>query len=105
MPVDEIGEIAFRAAGFVAREAAGLVVDIAVDYIFSRHTPRLFHAIGRRTIAIATLGRKRIPSSLRVIPKGMVPRPRRSDWLALWVGVATSIGLVAAAIYTAVCFV
>jgi hypothetical protein len=35
----------------------------------------------------------------------MVPRPRRSDWLALWVGVATSIALVAAAIYTAVCFV
>ena len=57
------------------------------------------------TIAIATLGRKRIPSSLRVVPKGMVPRPRRSDWLALWVGVATSIALVAAVIYTAICFV
>ncbi|WP_242127632.1 hypothetical protein [Sphingobium sp. Sx8-8] len=103
--VVEVGEVVVHVAGAVLRQAGGLVADLALDYIFSRHTPRLFHGIGRRTIAIATLGRKRIPSSLRVVPRGMKPRPRRNDWLALWVGVGTSIILLAALGYTVACFV
>lgn len=103
--VEEIGEVVIHAAGTVLRHAGGMVADLAFDYIFSRHTPRLFHGIGRRTIAIATLGRKRIPTSLRVVPRGMKPRPRRSDWLALWVGVGTSMVLLAAFAYTVACFV
>lgn len=103
--VVEVGEIVADVAGAVLRQAGGMVVEVAFDTIFSRHTPRLFHGIGRRTIAIATLGRKRIPSSLRIVPKGMKPRPRRNDWLALWVGVGTSIVLLAAFGYTIACFV
>jgi hypothetical protein len=43
--------------------------------------------MGRRVIAAATLGTKRIPSSLRAVSKGHRPRPRRADWLALWTGI------------------
>lgn len=85
---DAIGEAAAEAAGAVVRHAGGFVVDLAFGYVFSGYTARFFHGLGRRSIAIATWGRIRIPSSLRTAPPGMHPRPRRSDWLALWVGVA-----------------
>lgn len=90
MPVDEIvGE----AAGFLFRQAGGLAIDLTVDHIFSRHTARFFHGVGRRVIAVATLGGKRIPSSLRTVPKGVHAKPRASDWLALWVGIVFWIAL------------
>lgn len=85
--VDELGEVVVDVAGAVFRHAGGLVVDLTVDHIFSRHTARFFHGVGRRVIAILTLGRIRIPSSLRAVPRGVSARPRRSDWLALWVGI------------------
>ncbi|WP_420144450.1 hypothetical protein [Sphingobium sp.] len=81
MPVDEIGEVVIDATGVVLRHAGGLVVDLTVDHIFSRHTARFFHGIGRRMIAIATLGGKRIPSSLRTVPRGSHARPPgRTGW-------------------------
>lgn len=91
--VDEIGEVVVDAAGVVLRHAGGLVVDLTVDHVFSRHTARFFHGVGRRVIAVATMGGKRIPSSLRTVPKGVHARPRRSDWLALWVGILFWIAL------------
>lgn len=90
---DAIGETAAEAAGAVARHAGGFVVDLAYAYVFSGHTARFFHGLGRRSIAIATWGRIRIPSSLRTVPPGVHPRPRRSDWLALWIGVAIWLSL------------
>jgi type VI protein secretion system component VasF len=82
-----VDEIVGEAAGFLFRQVGGLAVELTVDHIFSRHTARFFHGIGRRLIAMLTLGRARIPTSLRTVPKGMSARPRRSDWLALWVGI------------------
>ncbi|EQB31252.1 hypothetical protein [Sphingobium ummariense] len=90
MPIDDaVGE----AVGFIVRQAGGLVVDLTVEHVFSRHTARFFHGVGRRVIAAATLGRKRIPSSLRTIPVGTHPRPRPADWWALWVGIGSWIAL------------
>ncbi|MDO7835887.1 hypothetical protein Q4610_12610 [Sphingobium sp. HBC34] len=91
--VDDIGEVVVDAAGLVLRHAGGLVVDLTVDHVFSRHTARFFHGVGRRLVAVATLGGKRIPSSLRTVPRGVSARPCRSDWLALWVGVVGWIAL------------
>jgi hypothetical protein len=94
MPIDDaIGEVVGEAVGFVVRQAGGLVVDLTVSHIFSRHTARFFHGVGRRAIAVATLGGVRIPSSLRMVPAGMKARPRRADWLALWVGLLFWIAL------------
>lgn len=80
-------DVAGEAAELVIRHAGGMIVEVTVNHIFSRHTARFFHGVGRRVIAVATIGKKRIPSSLRAAPKGIHPRPRRSDWLALWTGV------------------
>lgn len=91
--VDELGEVVVDVAGALLRHAGGLAVELTVDHIFSRHTARFFHGVGRRVIAVATVGRTRIPSSLRTVPKGVSARPRRSDWLALWVGIALWIAL------------
>ncbi|BBF68525.1 MULTISPECIES: hypothetical protein [Sphingomonadaceae] len=91
--VDEIGEVVVDVAGAVLRHAGGFVVDLTVDHVFSRHTARFFHGVGRRLIAVVTVGRCRIPSSLRTVPKGVSARPRRSDWLALWVGILSWIAL------------
>lgn len=82
-----VDEIVGEAAGFLFRQVGGLAVELTVDHIFSRHTARFFHGVGRRLIAMLTLGRMRIPTSLRTVPKGVSARPRRSDWLALWVGI------------------
>ena len=90
---DAIGEAAAAAAGAVVRDAGGFVVDLAFEYVFSGYTARFFHGLGRRSIAVATWGRIRIPSSLRTVPDGVRPRPRRSDWLALWIGVAVWVSL------------
>jgi len=90
---DAVGEAAAEAAGAVVRHAGGFIADLAIDYVFSGYTARFFHGLGRRSLAVATLGRIRIPSSLRTVPHGVHPRPRRSDWLALWTGVAIWCGL------------
>lgn len=90
---DAVGEAAADAAGAVVRHAGGFIADLAFEYVFSGYTARFFHGLGRRTIVIATWGRIRIPSSLRTVPQGMHPRPRRSDWLALWIGVAVWVSL------------
>jgi hypothetical protein len=91
-PGEAVGEI----VAFVGRVA----VELTAEFIFSRHGARYFHGIGRRVIAVLTLGRKRIPSSLRQVPSGTKPKPRASDWLALFVGIVTFIvaagGVVAA---------
>ncbi|BBD99293.1 hypothetical protein SAMIE_1027940 [Sphingobium amiense] len=90
MPLDEI---AAEAADFVVRQVGGLVVEVAFDHIFSRHTARFFHGVGRRTIRIGTLGQWHIPSSLRAVPKGEAARPEPSDWVALVIGVLIWIAL------------
>ena len=90
---DALGEVVAEASGAVMQTAGGFIADIALGYVFSGYTARFFHGVGRRSIAIATLGRIRIPSSLRTAPRGVRPRPRRSDWLALWIGVAIWFGL------------
>jgi hypothetical protein len=94
MPIDEVIEgIAFTGrligGALDALSAAGMVV----EHVFSGHTARFFHGVGRRVIAVATLGAKRIPSSLRAVPKCTRPRPRRADWLALWTGILFWIAL------------
>lgn len=87
MPVDEIiGTVVAEAAGQFVGAVVETAVDVATSSVFRGWLARYFHGIGRRLIAIATLGRKRIPSSLRIVPKGTTPKPRASDWLALWVG-------------------
>ena len=88
-----IDDIPAEAAGFVVRQVGGLAIDLTVEQIFSRHSARFFHGIGRRAVAVSTLGAKRIPSSLRIVPKGSRAKPRRSDWLALWIGVLVWIAL------------
>ncbi|BBD01206.1 MULTISPECIES: hypothetical protein [Sphingobium] len=88
MPIDEVIEaIAFTGRLVVGAVDALQAVGMVAEHIFSGHTARFFHGVGRRVIAVATFGTKRIPSSLRVVPKGSHPKPRRSDWLALWVGI------------------
>lgn len=94
---DALGEVVAEAAGAVVQVAGGFIADLAVAYVFSHvfsgNTARFFHSLGRRVIAIATGGRIRIPSSLRTVPRGVRARPRRSDWLALWTGVAIWLSL------------
>lgn len=90
---DAVGEIVADAAGAVMQTAGSFVVDLALSYVFSGYTARFFHGLGRRAIAVVTLGRIRISSSLRTAPRGVRPRPRRSDWLALWIGVAIWVSL------------
>ena len=81
VPEEAIGE----AVAFAGRVA----IELTAEFIFSKHGARYFHGIGRRVIAVATIGKKRIPSSLRRVPKGTHPKPRRSDWAALYVGITT----------------
>jgi hypothetical protein len=83
-PDEAVGE----AIVFVGRVA----VELTAEFIFSKHGARYFHGIGRRVIAVLTLGRKRIPSSLRQVPQGMKPKPRKGDWLALFVGIGSFVG-------------
>ena len=93
---DAIGEAVGEVVGAVVQHAGGFVVDVVVAGIFSGGTARFFHGVGRRAIGAVTLGRVRIPSSLRMVPRGVRVRPRRSDWLALWIGIALWVGLFAA---------
>jgi hypothetical protein len=83
--VDDAAEFAAR----LALNVAGSALELVYDFIFSKYGARYFHGIGRHVIAIVTLGRKRIPSSLRQCPKGSRPKPTSSDWIALYVGIAT----------------
>jgi hypothetical protein len=80
MPVDEIAEV-------MLEYAARPLVEYGSQFLFSGTGGRYFHGIGRRFIAVVTFGRKRIPSSLRIVPKGTKPKPRRSDWIALFGGI------------------
>ncbi|MET0372096.1 MAG: hypothetical protein ABW039_12065 [Sphingobium sp.] len=83
MPIDDaVGEV----VGAVARHAGGFAIDLVVDHVFSRHSARFFHGVGRRAIALVMVGRVHIPSSLRMVPPGTRPRPLASDWTALIVG-------------------
>lgn len=92
MPVDDlVGEV----VGSVAGEVAGWAVDLVTEQLFSRYTARFFHGVGRRVIAVATFGRKRIPSSLRIVPAGTRPQPDWQDRAALWVGIVSWIILAA----------
>jgi hypothetical protein len=79
MPLDELAELGaelvFRAVGTVP------------ELIFNRHVARYFHGIGRRVIAILTLGQIRISSSLRVATEGTKPEPTIADWISLIVGI------------------
>lgn len=86
--IDDVGEAVGEVAGAIFQHAGGFVVDVVVEGIFAGGTARFFHGVGRRAIAATTLGKVRIPSSLRVVPRGAKAGPRRSDWVALWVGVA-----------------
>ncbi len=92
MPIDEIiGEAVGEAVKHTARFIGNVATDVAAQsvskLIYSGRVARYFHGIGRLVIAFATLGRVRIPTSLRVVPKGVTPKPRRSDWVALLVGI------------------
>ena len=94
--IDDVGEAVGEVAGAVLHQAGGFVVDVVVEGIFAGGTARFFHGVGRRAIAVATLGKVRIPSSLRVVPRSSRAGPRRSDWIALWVGIAIWLMLFAA---------
>ncbi len=86
-------------AGRLAINVAGSAIELAYEFIFSKYGARYFHGIGRHVIAVVTLGQKRIPSSLRQFPKGSVPKPKSSDWLALYVGIATFVAAAGAVIF------
>jgi hypothetical protein len=92
MPLDELAEIGAEAAFRLVAEVPQL--------IFNRHVARYFHGVGRRAIAVVTIGRIKIPSSLRIVPRGQKPKPRPPDWWALIVGIliwfAAAAGVVAA---------
>lgn len=94
--IDEVAEAVGEVAGAVLQQAGGVVVDVVIEGIFAGGTARFFHGVGRRAIALTTLGKVRIPSSLRVVPRSSRAAPRRSDWIALWVGIAIWITLFAA---------
>ncbi len=79
-----LGEVAL----FIGRNAVGLVSEL----VFSKYGARYFHGIGRRVVAISTLGQVRIPSSLRQVAKGSIPKPDMKDWIALLVGIAVWLG-------------
>jgi hypothetical protein len=81
MPAEELVELGAKIALRAVSEFPQL--------IFNRHVARYFHGIGRRLIALLTLGKVRIPSSLRIVPDGQAPKPRRNDWIALGVGIGT----------------
>lgn len=96
MPIDEIAE---AVGGAIIRQVGGFVVELTVEHVFSRHTARFFHGVGRRGLAVITLGLWRIPSSLRVVSLGSSPRPTFGDWFALifgvllWTAIAIGAGL------------
>jgi hypothetical protein len=79
MPLDELTEIGVEVAFRVVAEVPQL--------IFNKHVARYFHGVGRRAITVATFGKIKISSSLRIAPKGQKPKPRRQDWWALGVGI------------------
>jgi hypothetical protein len=92
MPIEEIiGEAVGEAVKHTARFVGDIATDVATQsvskLIYSGRVARYFHGIGRLVIAFATFGRVRIPTSLRVVPKGVTPKPRRSDWVALLMGI------------------
>jgi hypothetical protein len=95
-----MGDDAAEFAGRVALMAAGTVFDLTSAFIFSKYGARYFHGIGRRVIAVITLGTKRIPSSLRQVPTGSIPKPRGYDWLALYVGIGTFVAAAGGVITT-----
>lgn len=98
MPIDDlIGD----AVGEVVAPAVGWAAEQTFAQIFSPHTARFLHGLGRRVIAAATFGTKRIPSSLRMVPKGIKPKPRKADWIALIVGLIVWIGSAAAIVLRA----
>ncbi len=73
---------------FAAKLALRAVVNVP-ELIFNKYVARYFHGVGRHMIMLLTLRSVRIPSSLRMVPKGQKPKPKPSDWLALVVGVLT----------------
>jgi hypothetical protein len=81
MPAEELIEIgaklAFRAAINVP------------ELVFNKYVARYFHGVGRHVIMLLSLGFVRIPSSLRMVPKGMKPKPTAQDWIALIAGILT----------------
>ena len=92
MPIDEIigeavGEAVKHTAHLIGNVATEVAAQSVSKLIYSGRVERYFHGIGRLAIAFSTLGRVRIPTSLRVVPKGVTPKPRRSDWVALLVGI------------------
>jgi hypothetical protein len=80
MPLDELAEL----GGELVVRAVATVPEL----IFNRHVARYFHGIGRRVIAILTLGQTRIPSSLRDVTEGTKPEPTIGDWISLVAGAA-----------------
>ena len=92
MPADEIVEV-------VARVAISAVAEVGAQLIFNRYVARYFHGVGRRAIAVSTLGKIRIPSSLRESPDGSKPRPKPSDWVALVAGILVWSGAAALTIW------
>ncbi len=80
MPAEELVELG-------ARLAFQAVVNTVPELIFNRHVARYFHGVGRRAIAVLSLGTIRIESSLRIIPIGEEAKPKGADWAALILGV------------------
>ncbi|MBK8375045.1 hypothetical protein [Sphingorhabdus sp.] len=81
MPADELAE-------FAAKLAFRAVINVP-ELVFNKYVARYFHGVGRHLIMMLTLGYVRIPSSLRMVPKGTKPRPTAQDWAALIVGILT----------------
>ncbi|MET0248537.1 MAG: hypothetical protein ABW164_02280 [Sphingobium sp.] len=94
MPIDDIVDAVAFAGRAIAGVANGLATaETVLSHVFSGHSARFFHGVGRRLLAVVTLGGVRIPSSLRRVPVGAGAKPRRSDWVALWTGILFWIAL------------
>jgi hypothetical protein len=92
MPADALFEI-------VAEVGLRAVANVP-ELLFNKYVARYFHGVGRHVIMLLTLGYVRIPSSLRIVPKGTRPKPTVQDWIALITGILTW-GAMAAAVFFA----
>ncbi len=92
MPAEELVEVA-------AKLAFRVVINVP-ELVFNKYVARYFHGVGRHVLMVLTIGIVRIPSSLRMVPKGTKPDPTAQDWFALIAGILTW-GAAAAAVYIA----
>jgi hypothetical protein len=92
MPAEALFEIA-------AEVGLRAVANVVPELLFNKYVARYFHGVGRHVIMLLTLGYVRIPSSLRIVPRGTKPKPTVQDWIALIAGILTWSAMAAAVFF------